>query len=128
MRFKTNDLDVSVSLFPIEKPDRLEAKIGPITSRTVHLLWTVLFDGNSPVLYFTVAHYTSNGTRSYNVSSSKWSYTVLYLIPATFYEFSITATNQLGTSDPVMISNTTLEAGNNSATVPKGRTQGVAFY
>ena len=80
------------------------------------------------MLYFIVAHNTSNGARSYNVSSSKWSYTVVYLIPATLHEFSITATNQLGTSDPVMISNTTLEAGNNSATVPKGRTQGVAFY
>ena len=99
-------------MFPIEKPDSLEANIGRIASRTVHLLWTVAFDGNSPVLYFTVAHNTSNGTRSYNVSSSKWSYTVLYLIPATFYEFSVTATNQLGTSDPVVVSNTTLEAGN----------------
>ena len=98
-------------LLSIEKPDKLKARIVSITSRTVALSWMVLFGGNSPILYYTVAHNISNGTRSYNVSSSKRSFTVLHLNPATFYEFWITATNLLGTSDPVMVSNTTLEAG-----------------
>ena len=94
----------------IEKPDKLRANIDSITARTVKLSWTVSFDGNSPVLFYNVAHNISNGTLSYNVSSTESSL-VMNLNPATFYEFTITATNQFGTSDPVLISTTTLESG-----------------
>ena len=86
-------------------------QIGQISSRSVKLKWKVLFDGNSPVIFFTVTHNISNGTVSYNVSSIKRQYKVLYLTPATFYKFSVTATNQLGTSDRVVVNTTTFEAG-----------------
>ena len=98
-------------MFSIEKADKLSAKIDSITARTVKLSWAVSFDGNSPVLFYTVAHNISNGTGSNNVTSNEMSLVVINLIPATFYEFTITATNQFGTSDPVGVSTTTLEAG-----------------
>ena len=96
-------------LFPTEKPDRLDSQIVQISARSVALTWKVLFDGNSPVMFFTVTHNISNGTMSYNVSKTRFK--VPYLTPATFYNFWVTATNQLGTSDRSVVANTTLEAG-----------------
>ena len=62
------------------------------------------------MLFYTVAHNISNGVLSYKLSSTKSSL-VINLNPATFYEFIITATNQFGRSDPVVISTTILESG-----------------
>ena len=81
------------------------------TDTTVLLKWNVPFDGNAPILYFTVTHNTSSGETASNVSSDYFEYNVRNLRPATVYSFHVTATNEQGTNDPAWATETTHEAG-----------------
>ena len=84
-------------------------EIGEMTDTAVLLKWNVPFDGNDPILYFTVTHNRSSGKTVQNISVNQL--TVGNLKPYTFYRFQVTATNKEGTSDPTRKIVTTHEAG-----------------
>ena len=86
-------------------------KIGEMTDTAVLLKWNVPFDGNDPILYFTVTHNRSSGKTVQNISVNQLQLTVENLKPYTSYRFQVTATNELGTSDPTCKIVTTPEAG-----------------
>ena len=81
------------------------------TDTTILLKWKVPFDGNAPILYFTVIHNTSSGMTAKNVSWNDFEYNERNLRPATVYSFHVTATNEQGTSDPAWATETTRKAG-----------------
>ncbi|KAH6934960.1 hypothetical protein HPB50_002493 [Hyalomma asiaticum] len=87
---------------PPGKPQDLEAM--QTTSRTVTLAWLAPYSGNSPVLKYLLEHKSSTGSWEYDTQlspedTSKLSYLVTGLRPATTYEFRIRAGNALGLSD-----------------------------
>ncbi|XP_049522395.1 Down syndrome cell adhesion molecule-like protein Dscam2 [Dermacentor silvarum] len=87
---------------PPGKPQGLETI--QTTSRTVTLAWLAPFSGNSPVVKYLLEHKSSTGSWEYDTQlspedTSKLSYLVTGLRPATKYEFRIRAGNALGLSD-----------------------------
>ena len=93
----------------------MELHVASSTSRTVEIKWTVLFDGNSPVLHHSISYNSSYGNVTFQTDSGHQRYNVSGLKPATFYAFWVTATNELGTSRPATVYHTSLEAGEGHA-------------
>ncbi|KAK8777634.1 hypothetical protein V5799_029021, partial [Amblyomma americanum] len=87
---------------PPGKPQGLE--VTQTTSRTVAIAWLAPYSGNSPVIKYLLEHKTPSGswehdTHASSEDSSRLSYLVTGLRPATRYEFRIRAGNALGLSD-----------------------------
>ena len=86
-------------------------EVARTTNTTVWLKWVVAFDGNAKIMFFTVTYNISGGQTAENFDPNTFEFVVKNLEPATVYKFQVTATNELGTSDPTFKFETTHEAG-----------------
>ena len=99
--------------FPTEKPDKLNVKIER-SQRSATLAWVVTFDGNSPVTNFTVEHFDSRGWNEwYTLSSDQNQLKIEKLKLGILHYFTVTAKNAVGSSDPVTVTVSTLDPGEN---------------
>ena len=83
-----------------------------VTSTSASLQWSVTFDGNSPIQYFTLSYNSSEDSLSINTTADKREHTFTGLLAATRYMFKAVATNKIGTSSAAMAMDDTVGAGN----------------
>ncbi|KAM7292980.1 Down syndrome cell adhesion molecule homolog, partial [Ixodes scapularis] len=97
--------DTNIQLIVQEPPDApQDLKAMETTSRSVKLVWTAPYSGNSPITHYTV-QYKDDGSKwhakmiNLSTSATETSGTVRGLKPALVYHFRVYAENRIGRSD-----------------------------
>lgn len=97
--------------------------IGRISARTIELVWTPEFDGNSPIEQYYISYKTADKGWDTKITiktpGSSRRYILDKLKPATNYHVRLYANNAVGTSNPGVKADAKTKEDGKSATIMK---------
>ena len=110
---KSGNLSIT---FPTNPNPIHDLRASVITNTSVRLTWSLSFNGHSPLIgglvsYVAVFNGIGNGMQTF-IGETVTELTVLNLQPFTFYNFSVTVINAIGSSYDATVSIETLPNGN----------------